>query len=348
MIKKDTSQKLIYKAVKVLDGTNADILYHDYPDGSRMVVARYGIKKGGFTLPMASEMLIDINNYRKKLEEINIPMPKEDRSFLEHDPGIEKAVIVRMIAWAGEDMASIIKKKSQSADRLEIKKLIHGMCDILASVIQNRLEGWDVNVGFDPHCSNFTMDSNGKIWFVDLFPPRYRKDGQPIVEWPAPKTELGRQIGYFKHYDVRGIILCFLSQLSRVNPDLKYFFEESTLEYFKKILHEQEYKDFLEAFNNLPWIKFRKNLLNKLDKNPLLELKELIKNSIKSKIFDDVEYNIYNLREIATELAIIGAMNKEELESFFKESHFEDELSINKVNFLQNQLIFFLNKLYTK
>ena len=98
----------------------------------------------------------------------------------------------------------------------------------------------------------------------------------------------------------------------------------------------------------MPWIKFRKNLLNKLDENSLLELKELIKNSIKSKIFNDVEYNIYNLREIATELTIIGAMNKEELESFFKESHFEDELSIDKVNFLQNQLIFFLNKLYTK
>ena len=148
------------------------------------------------------------------------------------------------------------------------------------------------------------MGGEEKIGFVDVFPPRYRLKSGPLVEWPEPHSSLGRTLGYFKHYDVRGIILCFLSQLGRANPTLRASFESMVLGSLDKLLSEKERVFFVQGFEQTSWKKVRSLLsarspVSSEDKRHIITL---IKGASHEQVFG-YPYYVYGLREIALELA---------------------------------------------
>lgn len=332
----------LFKAWTQKVGFNSDILlYHYYKGAEDKIVSRYGAEKGGFTFKEGIKMMKDIMSYQKELKRYFVPLPPTDDIILEYHPLKKRAIVVKSELWTGNDISKIIE---QSKSKEEIKKIVIKMCDIIIPICRKRFNGLKTRVGIDPRPANFTIDDDGKMWFVDIFPPRFRKKGKPFVEWPSPKNKIGRDLGYFKHFDIRGIMLCATAQLARAKPELKEFFERIVFGEFKKIFSKTEYKNFLLELKIAPWIKLRE-ITGKADfsKKDLDEAKNIILTFQKNKIFD-VDYNIYTLREIALEFAFREIITKDDLEDFFKKSHFEDKISPKIIKKLKNKLIIFLNK----
>ena len=212
----------LYKAWTQKVGVNSDILLHHYYENQEnKIVARFGVEKGGFNFEEGVEMMYDIIQYQKELRKYNIPLPKIEDIFLEYHPLGKRAFIVKISPWSGNDIEKVIERCHLKEDRRFIKMIVQKMCDIIKPLCLDRINKWETRVGIDPRCSNFTINGEGEIGFVDLFPPRYRKNNEPIIEWPEPKSLLGKRLGYFKHFDIRGIILCATAQLSKIKPEMK-------------------------------------------------------------------------------------------------------------------------------
>ncbi len=315
-------------------GYNAEIEYLVFPNGKISILARYGAKKGGFSYHEALDKYRDLIQYQAELIARKLPMPEIERIVIEYDHAAEKAMVLKTSPWTGKNALDLLQELDEEKDKDQIQELVREIYKILMPVVNDRLAGWETKVGIDPRCSNFTVDEAGKMWFVDIFPPRYRRQGQPIIEWPEPKSDMGRKLGYFKHYDVRGIILCATAQLARVKPRLKYDFEAWVFEYLKTEFNEEEIKEFKTMLEDSVWRKLR----NSLQGGDLPTARRLIEAADQEKICG-LEYNVYALRELALEMAAMGKMEMRELDDFFRASHFEDILPVATIEALKKRLL---------
>lgn len=326
-------------------GFNSEIIYEvTYVEERRQIVKRIGAKKGGFTFHEALELAYDIERYQMELETLGLPVPPIERMDLLTSVREGHTVIVLLSPWAGYDVEHIIEKCHSVRDLQIIEGLVIEMCEILKLLFFKKISDWETAVGIDSKCSNFTLELSSlhtsirKMWYVDPFPPRYRKpDGQgnffPVVESPEPKTENARQTLYFKHFDMRGIVLTMTAQLARIKPELKYFFEHVVFNAFGVGGASFQWDDFFQKLGEAPWRKVRDYLAHK----NVLPLREIIMSALDQKIFG-IDYNIYTLREIGLECAAAQRISLTELEEFFHESHFEDELPKEKKLYLQKKL----------
>ncbi len=320
-------------------GTNSEILFKHYFDtGERKIVARYGSQKGGFSYREALQTMQRLATYQKNLEELHIPVSPIEQLILEYDPSSQRAVITKVSPWVGTEVSALLER-SGPGDAPFIRDLVGKMMSILQPVCKMRWRGWETRIGIDPRAANFTLDAAGKIWFVDVFPPRYRHKKGPLVEWPEPRSRLGRTLGYFKHYDVRGIILCFVSQLGRANPALRTLTESMVFDSLDKLLSEKERALFIQGIEQTSWKKVRSLInahssLSRADKRRIIAF---IRGAAREQVFRR-PYYVYALREIALELAAAGLMSSDSLEEFFRKSHFEDKFPSGKLQELEQHL----------
>lgn len=319
--KRNESLQPIFFAQKEFDGTNSEVREHHYPDGSRFVVTRLGARKGGFSFEEAHEVIANAQAYHDALLACGVPLPSIQSMLVEYEPLIDRSVVVKSSPWAGHEVKKMIQEYHHERDIERIEELVTEMVAIIKKIVRQRHKGFSLKIGIDPQASNFIRDDEGVMRYVDLFPTRIRKKGKPIVEWPEPQTKLGKELGHFKHFDLRGIMLTKTAQLARLKPQLKHWFEEKVFSGFSDVLSKKEIKIFYEGLQKTPWMAVRAALRN----NNRNEALELIDKSLESRPFN-IDYNVYTLREIMLELAQAGLVTEDELENFFKQSHFEDEL----------------------
>lgn len=324
----------IFFARKEFDGTNSEIREHHYPDGTKLVVTRLGARKGGFTFDEAHGIARDVREYHETLLALGVCAPEISGLFVEYEPSLDRSVVVKTSPWAGHEVKKLILESDSERDRDTIIDHVKEMVAITKPIGKKRHSGYELMVGIDPHASNYIRSEAGKMHYVDLFPARIRKDGKAIVEWPHPKTETGEILGRFKHFDIRGIMLIMSAQLARLKPRLKSAFEHAVFEEFRDVLTKEEYAAFKNELANTPWMRLRREL----ESGEHVRGVKLIHESLDARPFG-IDYNIYTLREMALELAALGIMKQEELESFFKASHFEDMLPDEHVLDLKQYLI---------
>ena len=328
-----------YQAWTQTEGANSSILIHHHEAENLLkVVSRFGHKKGGFTFDEAVMVLDDVFAYRQELEELGVPMPVIEDMYVEYHSRDKRAEIARISEWTGNDVSKILRHIVMPKHREYLEAIALDMCNILSLVCHDRLKGYETRLGIDPKCNNFTLDRKGDMRFVDIFPPRLRKNRIPLVEWPQPQSDLGRDLGYFKHYDVRGIMLGLLAQASRIRPDLRAVLESLILENFRSIFSEKEFKEVVKEYVTLPWLNFRE--LIKDENVRLLNLdaiEEIIRRAPETLVYG-VNYHAYALRELAVECGYAGLMSQKELNEFFNKSHFENALSKKLIAELQEIL----------
>ena len=319
--KRNEQPQPIFFAKKEFDGMNSEIREHHYPDGKRLVVTRLGARKGGFSFEEAHEIVQNALQYQKELEECGVPLPAIENIVVEYEPMINRSVVVKSSPWVGHEVKKMIEECDYKSDCTRIDELVAQMIDITKKIAHKRHDGYELSVGIDPQASNYIIDDEGIVRYVDLFPTRIRKDGSPIVEWPAPQTDLGHDLGHFKHFDLRGIMLTKTAQLARLKPELKERFEKTVFDSFKEVLTGEEHTAFLSELEKTPWMRVRTHLKNKDQESLMKE----IDTALDARPFG-IDYNVYTLREIALELAYAGLIDKETLATFFSHTHFEDEL----------------------
>lgn len=336
-----------YCAQVQIVGVNSEVMIRSFETGPQQVVCRYGVKKGGFAPAEAEQMIKDVVRYQNLLKRVRVPLPPIDDIYIESDYFTDRAIIIKESLWTGDEVADILRQVNPKRHKKFIVAAVRSMCQIVARVCRHH-KNWQVKVGIDPRSTNFTVDKNGKMWFVDLFPPRFYTRGNFLVEWPVPKSELGKELGRFKHFDVRGMYLCMLAQLSRMRPELKLLFEKIVFSELKKHMGKKDFTKIMQEYQETPWIQLRSLLQQKnLHPTDKKKAKEIIVQALEQKVFG-VPYYIYSWREIALELAHFGYVGEEELRKFFSESHFEDRLPEIILSHLQKSLFTFVDRVFKK
>lgn len=327
-------------------GINSEVLFHYFTSGEKKVVTRYGSLKKNILLQEAEIIVQDLFQYHEELEKRNIPLPKIEHIKIEYDYHEQRALVLKTTEWTGTEVRHLIENALEKGDLKFVEKYVREMFRIIGRIVVDRYIGWETVVGIDPRCSNFTVDDQGKMWYVDLFPPRFRKNGVPLVEWPEPKSEHGKKLSHFKHFDVRGIILCMTAQLARINPKFKIFFEDIVFDEAQKVMTENEWKEFYDELKKSPWMKMR-DLFEKQNHSSLSieHYYEIIDSAVQEKIFG-IEYSVYTLREIILELCLADIVSHEDVKNFFALSHFEDELPEAVIQLFLNHIKEHIKKLF--
>jgi len=316
------TDKIKRAAFERMRGVNSEVSFSSTARGEPAIVKRLGAKKGEFSREEAESVAADVLAYHSLLVKAGVPVPEVLSLSIEVDPITHRASIVKTMRWKGEDLTVLIA--SHSHEEQALRDIIGKMVRTIEPLLRQHI-GFELPVGIDAHVSNFTLHQDA-LHFVDIFPPRFRKNGRPIVEWPAPKSILGHELGFFKHFDLRGVMLVMSAQLARIAPRQKAFLESVLLEAFAKIV-PKELAEMQAELEQSPWIRIRALLASvTLSAEQLREAVRIIKEAPHTRIFG-VRYNVYALREIALELASAGSLTEAELEAFFQRSHFEDELS---------------------
>lgn len=321
-------------------GFNSEILHVSYEDGGkRMVEKRIGAKREDFSRARATQLADDILVYQEKLEALSVPIPALKDIAVKYDTRSKKAVILVTTQWTGPDAEMMIgywMSRYYDAGGLALTSLVRKMWEALQPVLEDRVTKWETAVGIDPKASNFTADEFGKVWYVDPFPPRFRKEGVPLLEWKPLRTQLGKDLAYFKYFDVRGIVLGFIEQLARIRPDLKELFEEISYDALRRIIPEESANEFLGDMHTAPWTQVRAFLAHGC-RCTQAEAEKMLHAYAESRVCG-VRYSIYTLREIALELARAGIMSGDGLEEFFALSHFEEEFPRERMGVLVSML----------
>lgn len=290
----------------------------------QFIVKSIGAKRGGFLLSEAVDLAKDILIYQRQLESIDIPIPPITDIDVRYNMYSEKAMIYISSPWAGDDVEKILSSLNPIRDGEKIDWLVKEMCRMLARVCIDRRANGALIVGIDAKASNFAVahgaDGRRIMSYVDQFPPRYWKGDIPIIEWTPLTTQLGNELGRFKYFNWRGVLLTLTSQLSRIKPSLKEMIEAIALNEFSKCIEADEYDEFIAGFSMLPWIEMRYFLQEGNRK----DAERIIHECIESQVFG-VRYSVYTLREIALELACQKIISPDELEHLFSMTHFEDE-----------------------
>lgn len=245
-----------------------------------------GIKTKGFSKEDAKALLKKIKEYRKLLFQHGIPAGEIESIETIKIKGWKNNAIVMTMPPYLQDLQDILQKAKRFS---EIESHIRKTVEILNSFSKTA----NGKVGIDSKAANFmTSDGNEIDKFVDFFPPRFASGGIPIVEWPEPKTEEGKRLGFWKHYTPEGIFAVFLLQAGRIKP-----------QWTSKI------KEII--FKNTTLAK-NKSFLSKECHN-----REQIKKLS----------NVYEMRLAALEIAEEKKIPQTEVNKFFNATHFEDTLS---------------------
>jgi len=191
---------------------------------------------------LARQLLADMGLYADELRRIGVQSPSIDAQLLFSD-GQWHLVITS--PYRGLDVSTTIA--SAPAEHS-----LNVVTDILTLLRQFFLhpvatQSLELQVGVDPKPANFTRDEQNQLNFVDTMPPRARRDGQPIVEFPIPQSAAGYQVAYFRHFDMRGILVVLQTQLCRLRPQSRSEFR-STIRQFADEFRGNGLVTFLDEF----------------------------------------------------------------------------------------------------
>jgi len=188
--------------------------------------------------------------------------------------------------------------------------------DQLKLILSHRATNGDLLVGVDPKPANFTRDQ-GKVWYVDLMPPRFRRDdGQVVLEYPQPRTDIGRSYGYFRHFTVPGVLFLLQTQIARLNPGL-----------LRDVMREIDI--FCKAFAPEALACLRN--LNE-------RVREIVEGKQVCQIHGFGPADGYNMRAIGCAVAAKIGITPDWLSDLFRLSHFEDGIPDERLDQVKSLL----------
>ncbi len=253
------------------------------------------------SIKVADQLARDIQAYSNLLQKIGLPTPDVKVELISNGSIWD---IVVISPFCGHDISNDISDGSESLCLESIDKILLPMGLIFKQQLE--LDDFELQIGIDPKPSNFTLDENGAIYYVDLMPPRYRRDGVALVEFPPPVSKNAEALAYFRHYDMRGLLFVLQTQLCRLRFDLRPQILEK-LWLFSEQFCSGRLSHYLKQ---IPSSRF----ISALPKN---------REEIISLIRRD---DMYEMRDIALQLAFenMDLYSLKEIESIFQLSHFFD------------------------
>ncbi|MCX6779777.1 MAG: hypothetical protein NT034_01200 [Candidatus Magasanikbacteria bacterium] len=139
----------------------------------------------------------------------------------------------------GEDCEQIVRRSPA-----ELTNILHQIICGLNGVFE-RGEG---KVGVEARLSNFALSKEGKVVYIDLFPPLIYYDGHYVVHFPNPTTKAEIEIEIERKFRPFGILRRMRCDLLAINPAWDEPFFQALNEVKNPILRDE----LKERFRNLP------------------------------------------------------------------------------------------------
>lgn len=277
-------------------GYNSDVIAI-VTSGRERVSKLIGGKKNVLTREEAEELAKDIRTYQALLEETGMRIAPLEDIKLHYNLERGGSEILQISGHHGASVESVFRDGDDTA----VTGVLRMMLEQLHFIFARLSADGDLSVGIDPKPGNFTRDELGQLWFVDTMPPRFRKDGHALVEYPAPKTRAGYEVGYRRHFTVAGVLLVLQTQTCRLNPRYRHI--------VKREIDAFVAEHFPQAHMDLSAHDAR------------------VQRVVAGRQIDDIavmtEEQVYLMREIACEIAYQNGHDGW-LDRLFVVTHFED------------------------
>jgi hypothetical protein len=162
----------------------------------------YGEKaERGFEIPLALDMITLMKRFVDIAEELEIPIAKPHGYYISdnHFPGL--ANVVEVVPHKGNNLLE--RCRNPQISDTEIRGDLRQYLALFKTVWSR---GFPISL--DPPPANFSVDTNGKAWYIDCMPPRQICAGGTVLsEWPAPPPEYRQFIEerYFSELQARVI-----------------------------------------------------------------------------------------------------------------------------------------------
>src|SRR3989339_13031 len=252
-------------------------------------------------LTLASQLADDILRYATELERIGVQSPALQVNLVDYN-GRWNLVVTS--SFCGLDVSERLSRSSVE----DCTKIADSILTMLRQFFLNPVQGGslEIQAGVDPKPANFCLDGHG-LHFVDCMPPRIRRSGIAIVEFPAPVSKQGYQMAYFRHFDMRGILAVLQTQLCRLRPEFRPMFRQ-ILRQFAEEFRGNGLVCYLDEFVGSRFVTA--NTANRLA-------------IIHSLRCDDM----YEMRDIACQLALEdpNVARQTKVEKIFTLSHFYND-----------------------
>jgi len=246
---------------------------------------------------VAEELSRDIRTYHAMLRQVGILVP--DISRIELLPSSTGHDLVLIVPFEGYDA----ERKIESGE-LTVAQVAEGVLHALKPLFLAHKD-FVLDLGVDPKPANFVSCNGNNFHYVDWMPPRFVKNGVPLVEYEPPKSQEGQELAYFRSYDLRGILLVLQSQLSKLNPHAR-----------------PAVKSLIFKFAGEVGPKIQDYLTSLVSETVFSASAQ----EAASLVFQLQSRNIYELREIACELVCRGRANSDFLAKAFQLTHFYDDV----------------------
>lgn len=291
--------------------------------GERKAVKHIGLHAKGFPIAQAIALAEEIRIYQNKLQAIRIPMPALEEIRIGYNLGGDTACIIVSTPWAGDDIPVCLSRSYPHRHKIRTGWLAREICRVLLLACRYRNEYGYMHVGIDAKAANFTLawSPTGKpmLWYVDQFPPRYWHGESPLIDAHPIQTPVAMELGLFKYFDWRGVLLTFISQFSRLKPQFRKHIEAIALQYFGASIGDDGYTKFQMEYARLPWIRLRAALRDGSTK----QAETILYESVWEKVCG-VRYGPYTLREIVLEFCLHGLIASDTMETMYRDLHWED------------------------
>jgi hypothetical protein len=285
-----------FEVLEVIRNGNREVCRVRAPSGEIRILKILG-RKRPLPLDVAARQARQIEAYRKRLQILNIPLPEKTELFFAiNGAGVELKELSVDVGTEATGFLSDLKVGQEIVEQI-FKNVIKPLF--------SSTKGEILEVGLDPLTRNFTF--NGKVCYVDLFPPKITVRGQKTLEFPEPKSSEARRLGLFRHYHKKGIILVFFMDCCRAAPAFRKKWEVIIRNFLQEI-GEKKIIEFLES-----------SPANVLHYN-FSQAAEIIK----AQSGRGISY--FFLRDLACEIAFKEGKNENpRLEGFFQLTHFQDK-----------------------
>lgn len=290
------SLRMSARSVEFLPGGYNSDVTAVVDNGVKKVVKIIGGKKEPMSEHEARCLAADLIAYHEALTATGLRIPELEAVKLFENRVRAGFEVVEVCAFRGYAVDRELRESSRQAPEL-FREISTAMLPVLC----RRISNGDLDIGIDPKPENFTRERKN-LWFVDTMPPRYRKGGVVLVEYPAPKTRIGQRIGYLRHFTLSGVFTVLRTQLGRLCPRL-----------YERITRIADH--FVST--NFPDEAIRDRAVEEI----------VTRQRIRS-VNQCTSADVYVLREVACHLASkSSALGKHWLGQIFDLTHFEDGVS---------------------
>ncbi len=289
------------------------------------VVSRHALvtctkeKKGCFVTKQIAPKAVNKENanwvnkvskkFRDGLKELNVPLAEPYTFYKKGGNALQKS------PYIGIDLEQIVKKRGTPQI---------GLIDILLESIKDLLLLKNNLIGIDARLSNFCLGSDGKVYYVDTFPPLifYRKEY--IVHFPNPTDPKTIEQEVQRKFNYLGILRRLRFSILEQDAGLT---EENFLDSIYRVLGQKicdESKKFFDSFLDKRKIEEAIDLINLDDPDSIREvaLRIMPKKGTGQTIFFQ---EIFNLSSNFCPLNISSDEKLERIKELFL-LHFKEEV----------------------